>query len=166
MLDGLFGSKKMSQKEYIEGLLNLILEKGGFALSFEVEEKEEVLEADVFGEDEGLLKAKEGRFLRSLQVYLQKALNRKFQEESLRVEVDSGGFWKEKEEELLDFAEKMIQKALNENRPVTLRKPLSPKERRLIHERASGNTGVRSESLGEGFFKTMKLTPDTFQRDR
>ncbi len=168
MLNNLFGDKKKGPKELIQISLSKILEKGGFSLSFQVkemEEEENSFKVDIFGEDEGLLKNKRGRLLLAFQTYLLRYLYNQFPEDRVRVYVDSNGFWEENEKNLLDLTDRLVDKALDTNRPVTFGKDLSPNQRRLVHERVSGNTGVRSVSIGNGTYKTMKLIPDTFRSD-
>lgn len=163
----IFGDKKQKPKEVIEALLSEILEKG-FSLSFQFQETKEdgQFHIDIFGEDEGLLKAKDGRLLLAIQTYISRVLRRVFPEEKIRVFLDSNGFWDEKEEELMRLVDKLMDKALENNRPVSFKKPLSARQRRLVHERASGNTGVRSQSIGEGPYKIMKLIPDNYRSER
>ena len=168
MLNNLFGDKKKDSKNLIQKILNNILEKGGFSLSFQIEEEEEEensFKVDIFGEDEGLLKAKKGCLLLAFQTYLLRYMYNQFPDDKIRILVNSNGFWEENEKKLLDLTDDLVAKALDTNRPLTFKNNLSPSQRRLVHERVSGNTGVRSVSIGDGFYKTMKLIPDTFRSD-
>ena len=162
----LFGGKKSSGQKLITEVLSELLEGGQLLLSFQVEQKEETLSVDIFGEDEGLLKTKRGKLLLAIQTYLSQVAHKNFPEEKIRVSLDSNGFWKEQEEKLLSLADHLIDKALSSNRPVVFKQALSPYQRRLIHEKVSGNTGVRSQSFGSGVYKSLKLIPDTFRSDK
>ena len=159
----LFSGKKKPIQAIITEFLSEVLEGGGFLLSFQVEEEDGAFKLDIFGEDEGLLKMKRGKLLLAIQTYLLQVLYKEFPEEKIRLFVDSNGFWREQEDRLMSLTDHLIQRALNTNRPVSFKRPLSPNQRRLIHEKVSGNTGVRSQSFGEGLYKNMKLIPDTFQ---
>ena len=158
----LFNQKKSQPKELLQEVLTEILEVGKFSLSFQIEEKEGCFYVDIFGKDESFLKSKNGKLLQALQTLLSRVLYKQFFEEGYKIKLDSNGFWQEKESQLLYLVDDLIKQALDDNKPVFLKKPLSPYERRLIHEKVSGNTGVRSESLGDGVYKTMKLIPDTY----
>ena len=163
MLNNLFGEKKAGMKDIIEHNLSRIIEAGPFLLSFEItqiEEEENSFKIDIFGEDEGLLKNKGGKLLIALQTYILRSLQNAFPEQQIFIAVDSNEFWKEAEEKLLSLTDHLIAKAIDTKSSVKFRKALSPKQRRLVHERASGNTGVRSNSLGEGFYKIIEITPD------
>ena len=162
----LFSGKKKQVQTVIQELLSEFLEGGSFLLSFQIEkEKENFFKLDIFGEDEGLLKTKKGKLLLALQTYLLQVLYKEFPEEKIRILVDSNGFWKEQEDKLLSLTDHLIQKALDSNKPVVFKQSLSPAQRRLVHERVSGNTGVRSQSFGNGIYKSLKLIPDTFKND-
>ena len=161
----IFGNKKKTPKEFLEKVLAEILEQGQFLLSFNVKE-EEGFQVDIFGEDEGLLKAREGRLLSAFQTYLLRVLQKEFPGESHRVFVDSNGFWEEKQEKLLDLTDHLVQKAVETGRPVFFKKALSPFQRALIHKRVEKNEGVSSRSQGEGEYKIIKLIPDSFKNGR
>lgn len=165
MLNNLFGEKKPNTKDMIETKLLKIIETGGFSLSFETKEDkaENRYEIDVFGEDEDLLKAKGGKLLAALQTCFLRTVQNKFPEEKIFITVDSSGFWKESEEKLLSLTDQLIAEALETNSSVSFKKALPPRQRRLVHERASGNTGVRSVSSGEGVYKIIKISPDNFR---
>ena len=162
----LFGGKKNSNQSLVTEVLSEILEQGQLLLSFQIEEKEGSLNVDVFGEDEGLLKTKRGRLLIALQTYLLQVLYKNFPDQKIKLSLDSNGFWKEQEEKLLSLTDRLIKKALSSNKPVLFKQALSPYQRRLVHEKVSGNTGVRSQSFGSGVYKNLKLIPDTFRNDK
>ena len=161
----LFGGKKKTAKAVLENVLSQVLEQGQFLLSFNIKEEEE-FQIDIFGEDEGLLKAREGRLLSAFQIYLLRVLQKEFPGENHRVFVDSNGFWEEKQEKLLDLTDRLVKKALETGRPVFFKKALSPFQRSLIHKRVAGNEGISSQSQGEGEYKVIKLIPDSFKNGR
>ena len=161
----IFGGKKKTTKAVLENTLSGILEQGQFLLSFNIKEEEGFL-VDIFGEDEGLLKAREGRLLSAFQIYLLRVLQKEFPEENHRVFVDSNGFWEEKQEKLLELTDRLIKKALETGRPVFFKKALSPFQRSLIHKKVAENEGVSSQSQGDGEYKIIKLIPDSFKNGR
>ena len=162
----LFGGKKSSGQALVTEVLSELLEEGKFLLSFQVEQKEGRLNIDIFGEDEGLLKTKSGKLLLAFQTYLSQVLHKNYPGQEIKISLDSNGFWKEQEDKLLSLTEHLMQKALSSNKPVVFKQALSPYQRRLIHEKVSGNTGVRSQSFGSGVYKNLKLIPDTFNSDK
>ena len=161
----IFGNKKKTPRTTLEQTLSVILDQGQFLLSFNIKE-EEGFQIDIFGEDEGLLKAREGRLLSAFQIYLLRVLQKEFPGESHRILVDSNGFWEEKQEKLLDLTDRLIKKTQETGRPVFFKKALSPFQRALVHKRVEGNEGVFSQSQGEGEYKIVKLTPGSFKNGR
>ena len=162
----IFKGKKKGPKGLVSKTLTEVLEEGGFLLSFHVKEDEEGIQVDIFGEDEGLLKSKDGRLLSALQTYLLRVLQKEFPDERHRVFVDSGGFWGEKREKLLDLTDRLVKKARETGRPAVFKKPLSPTQRALIHKRVSGSEGVFSQSQGDGVYKVVKILPGSSNNNR
>lgn len=161
---GLFAGKKQNPKKEITDILNELLGKGKFSLSFQVSEKEESLQVDIFGEDEGLLKTREGKLLQALQFYFLCVLKKKFPEFKGRLIVDSNNFWEERRERLFSLVEELVEKAIQTGRPVVLKRSLPPNERRLVHEKVSNNKKVKSLSVGEGFLKNIKFVPNKMRK--
>ena len=162
MFKKLFKGKEKTPVALVEQVLQDLLEKGGFLLSLEIKETNEgEIFVDIFGEDEGLLKTKEGRFLLALQTYLNRVVQHHFFGQSVFVRLDSGNFFEEKEQRLLDLADKLKQKALSTGRPVYIKKALSPFQRRKVHQFLTEDGEVRTSSVGEGFYKNICITPSS-----
>lgn len=158
MLGNLFNTK-VTAKEFLKKNLQYLIEKGGFELSFEIEQNEEGLFVDIFGKDEGLLKTKDGRVLMAFQSYFSKTIQNKFSEENISVVFDSNGFWEERREGIFLLVDNLINEALETRQSVVLKKSLSPYERKLIYEKISNNSNIESQSIGVGTYKGMKFTP-------
>ena len=162
MLKKLFRGKKPEEQKVLKDLLSLILEGGGLRLSFQLErEAENSFKVDIFGEDEGLLRLRRGRFLQAIKTYLLQVLYREFPQKKLKLIVDSNGFWREEEEKLLALTDQLAQKAIDSQKPVLFRQPLSPGQRRLVHHRISEKGGLISRSFGNGDRKSLKLIPES-----
>ena len=170
MFKNLFKEKEKTPEVLIEELLQGLLEKGGFELSFKITKKnEEEISVEIFGEDEGLLKTKEGRFLLALQTYLNRVLRHHFFKDNIFVRLDSGNFFEEREQRLFDLAEKLRDKALDSGRKVYFKKPLSPYQRRKVHQLLEEAGDVLTSSEGDGFYKNICITPkrakDSYEDD-
>lgn len=159
MFKKLFKGKEKNPRDFVEQILQDLLEKGGFLLSFELTQDEEEISVDIFGEDEGLLKTKDGRLLSALQTYLNRVVRHHFEEQAVFIRLDSGHFFEDKEQRLLDLADKLKQKALTTGRPVYLKKSLSPFQRRKVHQFLTEGGAVKTSSVGEGFYKNICITP-------
>ena len=154
-----FGDKPQSAKNVVEKLLQDLLEKGGFQLSFSVDQKDQEIFVDIFGEDEGLLKTKSGRFLTALQTYFNRVVQAQFFDQGFFVRVDSGDYFAEKEEKLFDLAQKLKQKAISTGKPVYFKKALPPFQRRKVHQLLGEDNQVKTVSEGEGFYKNICIVP-------
>ena len=154
-----FKGKEPEHIMFIDNLLQTILEKARFELSYTLKQREEEILIDLKGDDEPLLKSKEGRLLFALQVFLNKAIQNQFSGKGFIVNLDSDGFFEEKEQRLLTWAGKLRKKALATGRPVYLKKSLSPFDRRKVHQFLAEDGDVQTSSVGEGFYKTICISP-------
>ena len=160
MFKNLFKGKAKNPKALVEQILQDLLEKGGFLLSAEFNQKNKgEISIEIFGEDESLLKTKEGRLLLALQTYLNRVVQHHFFGQNIFVRLDSGNFFEEREQRLLDLADKLKEKALSTGHPVYLKKALSPFQRRKVHQFLTEGGEVKTSSVGEGFYKNICITP-------
>ena len=157
-LKSLFKSKPTPVGVVTE-LLENTTRVGGVDLKYKVEQKESQVVVNIHGEDASLLCSKDGKFILALQVYFNKVLQHCFAEKKYFVKIDCKGFFREKEEHLLDLARKLRKKALTTDRPVYFKKALPPFQRRKIHQCLAKEGGVHTSSVGEGFYKNICVSP-------
>jgi spoIIIJ-associated protein len=160
----LFGKKEATVNtpvEFVEGVLTHLLEVSGLALSFEVFEdkqnKEQIL-VEIFGEDEELLRAREGQLIDAIQLFLTRACQNQMKEEKVIIHVDNEGFRDKANLELTELAEKLKNVALEKGKPVYFR-ALPPRDRKVIHQYLAEDARVKSRSIGEGLYKKIKIFP-------
>ncbi len=161
-----FKSKNSTPAGVAEHLLQELLDRGGFLLSFNIETNSVTGEIfiDIFGEDEHLLINKDGRLLLALQTYLNRAIHRcSSREEGAFVRIDSGAYFQQKDQQLLHLAEKLKNKALQTGQPVYF-KSLPPFQRRKVHQFLSKDKQVQTISVGDGFYKNICITPNQLKR--
>lgn len=115
------------------------------------------------GKDLGLLLTNRKALLRSFETityaYLQDKLKAS-KNVRIRASVEqeqNEGQKKLEEDGLVELVEKTKTRIKATRRPVTLRKPLNPAERRIIHKHLEGSP-FKSESLGEGRMKKIKIS--------
>lgn len=160
----LFGSKKESQESsqvaLIEDVLNGLFETAGLSFGFEVsqnESKDRVL-VEIFGDDEELLRAREGQLLDAIQLFLTRVVQHQLKDERVTIQVDNSGYREQANQELTELAEKLKNVALEKGKPVYFR-ALPPRDRKVIHQYLAEDTRVKSRSIGEGLFKKIKIYP-------
>jgi len=165
----LFGKKKAqdSYVEFAEDVLHTIIETGYFSLSFDIncDENSKHLKIELFGDDEEMLKAKEGQVLDSIQLYLKIAIQHNFPEERVSVSIDCAGFREESNQSLIDLAEKLKGIAMHKGKPVYFR-ALPPRDRKVIHQYLAEDGRVKSRSVGDGLYKKIKIYPAKNEQQR
>ncbi|MCB0341533.1 MAG: hypothetical protein H6626_11685 [Pseudobdellovibrionaceae bacterium] len=161
----LFGGKKEEKLEnspegVVENTLVSILNLSGLELSVEVEKDVDTgdIFVELFGEDEGLAKDREGQLLDAFQLYLRRAVQHQFPDDILNINVDCGGFREEARQSLLELAEKLKDVAVDKGKPVYFR-ALPPRDRKVVHQYLAEDGRVKSRSVGDGLYKKIKIYP-------
>lgn len=156
------GGKKEDLESVVEAILNGILEKGNFDLSYELNltKKEEIVEIKIefSGGDEALLKDYKGQLLDAIQLIIKRATQHHFNETQTNIIVDCGGYREESEAALIERAEHLKTIAIEQGKSVYYR-ALPPKERKVIHQYLAQDGRVKSRSLGDGLYKKIKIYP-------
>jgi spoIIIJ-associated protein len=164
----LFGGKKKTggnasnTVELVEEILGGLFDKAGFELKFNVRtdggaETEEIT-VELSGSDEELLTEKEGGLLDALQLFIKRVTQHQLPDARVNVSFDCNGFREESNRELVELAEKLRDKALEQGRSVYLR-ALPPKDRKIVHQYLANDERVRSRSVGDGLYKKIKIYP-------
>ena len=154
-----------NEAKFVEDFLEDLFQLCSFSLSCDKAEHttEDSLSINIYGPDEELLFQRKGQLLQAIQVYtsavLQHRVKKDDPDKKVFVSIDSGGFLKENEQHILNLAEKLKKEALRKNRSVIIKKPLNSFQRRQIHQRLTEDGKVKTHSIGEGFFKIIKIIP-------
>lgn len=122
---------------------------------FEGDEGELILDLD--GEDLSVLIGRHGSTIQSFQQMVSLITSIKLGYK-YPVTIDVHGYKSRQKNKLEDFAYKMANKALNQNRKVNLR-PMSPYDRRIIHMVLSDEQDVETYSVGEGKDRHVVIKP-------
>ena len=150
-------SKDDKVLDIVEESLKEILNKAGFNLSYELQyDGQDTASVELQGEDENLLKDKGGTLLNSIQFLLERILQHNHENKRLRVVADSKNFNQEVMNSLTRSADKLKKKVLKENKSY-LFKPLDPKKRRIIHQHLSNDRRIKTQSIGDGYYKKIKI---------
>lgn len=164
----LFGGKKKTQEPsssavtVIEETMRGLIERGQFELTFNVtgngDKENEEITVELSGKDQELLVEKDGAFLDSLQLFIKRVLQHQLPDSKANVSFDCNGFREESNKSLVELAERLRDKALEQGRSVYLR-ALPPKDRKIVHQFLANDDRVRSRSVGDGLFKKIKIYP-------
>ncbi len=160
------GGKKKEGPAEVENLIQTtvqgIIERADFQLKFELTHTEEngepVVVINFDGQDEGLLKDREGQLIDAFQLLVKRVLQHHLPEDRTNIIVDCNGFREESTQALVDLAEKLKGIALEKGKSVYFR-ALPPKDRKIIHQYLANDQRVKSRSIGEGIYKKIKVYP-------
>jgi len=162
----LFGSKKKTEAvtslSLVEDTMKGLIEKAQFDLTFTVratgEKDREDITVELDGPDQELLTEKDGAVLDAFQLFLKRVIQHHLPEARVNVSFDCNGFREESQKSLIELAERLRDKALEQNRSVYVR-ALPPKDRKVVHQFLAGDDRVKSRSVGDGLFKKIKIYP-------
>lgn len=110
---------------------------------------------DIRGEDMGVLIGPRGETLNSLQ-YITRLMTGHTMRRRPSFIIDVEGYRERREQALARLAERMADKALRRDQPLTL-EPMPPNERRIIHITLRDNDQVYTESVGVGRQRKVRI---------
>ncbi len=168
-LSKLFGGKKEGKAKgaesttgLVEEILAGLFDVGGFDLTYDVRSEidgdKEELHIELSGGDNDLVTEKEGAFLDALQLFIKRVVQHQLPDARVNVNFDSNGFREEANKGLLELADRLKERCLEQGRSVYVR-ALPPKERKVIHQYLASDDRVRSRSVGDGLYKKIKIYP-------
>jgi spoIIIJ-associated protein len=111
----------------------------------------------VTGGESGVLIGKRGQTLESIQYLLEKMINKK-NANRIRIVVDVEGYLEKRRENLQQMASRMAEKAKRIKKPVTIGQ-MNAHDRRIIHIYLKDESGVRTQSIGDGYFRKLMIFP-------
>lgn len=134
-------------KENVEKFLKDFINKVDNSLKYEVKIENYIIIIEITGQKAGVLIGYRGETLNSLQNILSAIANRDAQER-IKVSLDIEGYRSKREKILEDLAEKVAKTVLKTGKSITL-EPMSPYERKIIHNKLQNNNKVQTHSIGE-----------------
>lgn len=167
----IFGGKSVSKESQslINDVLRGTLERAGIDISFDAkassENGKDIVKVDFFGEDEKLFTNKDGALLDAFQLFLKRALQHELPEDNTHVFCDCNGFREKANQSLVELAEKLKNRALDQGKSVYLR-ALPPKDRKVVHQFLANDERVKSRSVGDGLYKKIKIYPNKKDNSR
>lgn len=149
----------MSMKEEIKAFAERINAAAGFELTVEVEEADADgnHRAVLSGPDRGLLLGRGAELLDALEYVTNRAFGKRMHHDA-KIVFDSGNYRGLREQELRLMAEKAAERVRASRTAFTF-EPMSPSERRIIHLALVDERGVRTESVGDGAERKVKVVP-------
>jgi len=116
------------------------------------------------GGNSALLIGKRGQTLEAIQYLLERIVNKK-NDARVRVLVDVEGYLGARKANLQRLAGKMADKARKINKPVTIGQ-MNAYDRRIVHLHLKDNQSVRTQSIGEGYYRKLVIFPKRRRRSK
>ena len=143
--------------EVAKELTTGLLDRMGVKVEVKVFLKEETLNLEIKGDQEGILIGRHGRTLESLQILINRMVNKRLAK-PFRVVLDIDDYRKRRADTLTKMAVRMGEKAKSKGHPLSIG-PFDAHDRRLIHIALKEDPSLRTESLGEGTLKKITIIP-------
>jgi spoIIIJ-associated protein len=128
----------------------------GLQLQVTVEETPDNARLNLTGEGADVLLRRKGEALDALQVVVNTAFRRDARGERHYV-IDALGFRKDKDAELRQMAQFLMEKAKTTGTPQEIG-PLNPYARRIVHLVVADDAELSSESIGDAFLKSIVIS--------
>ena len=96
-------------------------------------------------------------FVNALQYIINRGLNPEKAAGLPRVILDVNGYREKREDKLAELAVRLAEEAKESGEDRVL-EPLDPRERRVVHLTLAEEEGVKTHSLGEGFYKNVVIS--------
>jgi len=137
------------RREEAAQVLRTLLDHMGIEAEVSAFDDGERVILDAHGAESGLIIGKKGATLDALQYLVNRIVVRAPGTSGPGVIVDAEGYRGRREDTLTDLAQKLADKALRSGRPVAV-EPMTPHDRRIVHNALAEHDGVFTESEGEG----------------
>lgn len=146
-----------TQAEAARRAVELLLAFVGIEAEADLYQAPERIEVELWGPDDRVLLEGDGRVLLAVE-HLVPRMMRGLGAEPVPVRVDCDNFHLIREERLRELAQTVAAEVRQTGRYQVLDE-LDPSERRIIHVTLKEDPGVTTESLGDGYFKRLKVMP-------
>ncbi len=123
----------------------------------EVKNGEDRLMFNVEGGDTGVLIGKRGQTLEAIQYLIEKIVN-KHSEDRIRIQVDVEGYLQTRKTNLESLARRLADKSKHSGKPSTLGQ-MNAHDRRIVHLALKDDSEVRTQSMGDGFYRKLVIFP-------
>jgi len=134
-----------------------LLQKLGIETEVEGSVKEGDIYLEVKRDDGGILIGKHGRTLEALQIIISRMVNKQIKK-PVRIILDVGDYKKRRADSLENMAGRLGDIVKKTGKEVMIG-PFSAHDRRIIHIALREDLSLKTESLGEGEWKKIKIIP-------
>ena len=111
----------------------------------------------ITGGNVAILIGKRGQTLEAMQYLVEKIVN-KHSEQRIRIQIDIEGYLAKRQNNLKGLAMRLAEKAKLSGKLITIGQ-MNAHDRRIVHLALRDDSGVRTQSVGDGFLKKLLIFP-------
>jgi spoIIIJ-associated protein len=141
--------------EVARQLMQGLLQRLGIETEVEGSVKDGDIYLEVKGDDGGILIGKHGRTLEALQIIISRMVNKQIKK-PIRIILDVAGYKKRRAGSLEKMAGRLGENVKKTGKEVMIG-PFNAHDRRIIHMALKEDLSLKTESLGEGEWKKIKI---------
>ncbi len=116
----------------------------------------------ISGGETAVLIGRKGQTLEAMQYLLDKAVNKQCGK-GYRIVVDVEGYLETRRSELQEMASRLAEKARKTGKPTTMNR-MNAHDRRIVHLALKNNKSVRTQSVGDGYYRKLMILPKRRKR--
>lgn len=140
-------------EEVLQKIIDLITTDAGIETRLEKNK----IKYHVNGGNSAVLIGKKGQTLEAIQYIVEKIVN-KTSQQKVMVHVDVENYLENRRLNLEKLSAKLAEKAKRVGRPVTIGQ-MNAHDRRVVHLLLKDDSGVRTQSIGNGFYRKLVIFP-------
>ena len=140
-------------KDVLQRIIDLITTDA--EISFE--KKSDRILFNIKGGNIAILIGKRGQTLEAMQYIVEKIVN-KHSEQRIRIQIDIEGYLEKRRNSLKKLASRLAEKAKRTGKTITIRQ-MNAHDRRIVHLALKDDSGVRTQSIGDGLLKNLLIFP-------
>lgn len=114
------------------------------------------------GGETAVLIGRKGQTLEAMQYLVDKAINKQCGK-GYRIVVDVEGYLETRRNELKETATRLAEKAQKSGKPTTMNR-MNAHDRRIVHLALKNNKAVRTQSVGDGYYRKLMILPKRRKR--
>jgi spoIIIJ-associated protein len=127
-----------------------------------VQQENKKIKYNVKGGNTAVLIGKKGQTLEAIQYIVEKIVNKKSREK-IRIHVDIEGYLENRRINLERLSTRLAEKSKRIGKPVTIGQ-LNSYDRRVVHLVLKNDSGVRTQSIGDGFYRKLVIFPKKIRK--
>lgn len=152
------GSAILAGEEALKKIVDLITTDAEIT----VQQENKKIKYNVKGGNTAVLIGKKGQTLEAIQYIVEKIVNKKSYEK-IRIHVDIEGYLENRRINLERLSTRLAEKSKRIGKPVTIGQ-LNSYDRRVVHLVLKNDSGVRTQSIGDGFYRKLVIFPKKIRK--